>query len=77
MSKELDRTDTLNMQSWRSQRTGENGSIRRELYEYLEKGIWKIKKKKANEKILRKKGLEHVASLCECQGIYTDEHVCV
>lgn len=46
MSKELDRTDTLNMQSWRSQRTGENGSIRRELYEYLEKGIWKIKKKK-------------------------------
>ena len=49
MSKELDRTDTLNMQSWKSQRTGENGGIRRELYEYLEKGIRKIKKKKGKK----------------------------
>lgn len=76
MSKDLDRTDVLNMQSWKSQRTGENGSNRRQQYEYLEKGIRK-RKKKANEKNLEKKGLAHVASLCECQGIDTDEYVCV
>ena len=45
MSKELDRTDALNMQSQKSQRTGENGSIRREPYEYLKKGMRKRKKK--------------------------------
>ena len=45
MSKEIDRTDVLNMQSQKSQRTGENGSIRREPYEYLKKGMQKKKKK--------------------------------
>ena len=45
MSKELDRTDALNMQSQKSQRTGENGTIRREPYEYLKKSSRKEKKK--------------------------------
>ena len=49
MSKEIDRTDVLNMQSQKSQRTGENGSIRREPYEYLKKGM---QKKKKNTKVL-------------------------
>ena len=71
MSKEIDRTDVLNMQSQKSQRTGENGSIRREPYEYLKKGMQK--KKKANEKVLRKKAWH----MCECQGTDIDEQVCV
>ena len=62
MSKEIDRTDVLNMQSQKSQRTGENGSIRREPYEYLKKGMQK-KKKKANEKVLRKKAW-HMQRIC-------------
>lgn len=54
MSKELGRTDALNMQSQKSQRTGENGTIRREPYEYLKKVIQE-REKKANEKVLREK----------------------
>ena len=37
MSKELDRTDALNMQSQKSQRTGENGTIRKEKKKQMKK----------------------------------------